>query len=84
MPEQPSGTEPRTARSPLRGRVVLSVLALVLFTVAAVLFAAAAAQPGGSRTAELTATAVCLVTAIIAAADLVVLRRRLRSGRSGP
>jgi hypothetical protein len=79
---QPSGTEPVTARSMLRLRTVLSVLALVLGIFGAVAFARAAADPGGGRTPEIVAAIICGLTAVIAAADLAVLRRR-RAQRTG-
>ncbi|GAA0597095.1 DUF6343 family protein [Actinomadura livida] len=70
---QPSGSEPLTARSPLRLRAVLSVIALVLAVGAAIVFALTAEGDGAW-----TAAAMCAVVAVIAAVDLVVIARRTR------
>lgn len=77
-----SGTEPRTARSPLRLRLILVGVFLPLFTAATVLFALWAADSGAGDSpgrGALTALAVaCALLALTAAADLVVVTRRLR------
>ncbi|MEV4011659.1 DUF6343 family protein [Nonomuraea angiospora] len=69
-----TGTEPLTARSPLRARRILSLVALVLGMAAAVLFAVLAARTG----AEVWRweAAIAAAVAVVAAADLALLRRR--------
>ncbi|MEW9547455.1 DUF6343 family protein [Nonomuraea sp. NPDC050783] len=73
-----SGTEPLTARSPLRARRVLSLVVLVLGVVAAVFFAIRAMSTG--EEVWRWEAAVAGAVAIIAAVDLLVLRHRRRSG----
>lgn len=80
-----SGTEPVTARSPLRLRLVLSASAVVVFGATTACFAV---WPGGIRhaglpgpTALLVLAVVCGVLALLAALDLVVLLRRIRRER---
>ncbi|AQZ66313.1 unnamed protein product [[Actinomadura] parvosata subsp. kistnae] len=75
-----AGTEPVTARSPLRARRALSLAALVLGVVAAVFFAVQAMRTG--QEVWRWEAAIAAAVAVIAAIDLVVLRRR-RSGSSG-
>ncbi|MCK2221811.1 DUF6343 family protein [Actinomadura sp. ATCC 31491] len=75
-----AGTEPTTARSPLRARRVLSLVALVLGVAAAVFFVTRAMSTG--EDVWKWEAAVAAAVAVIAAADLVVLRRH-RAGRSG-
>ncbi len=81
-----TGTEPRTARSPLRLRRLLAGVFLPLFVAAAVLFAiwAARTDPGGSPSrGVLVGVAVgCAALALTAALDLVVVARRLRRRRT--
>ncbi|WP_433479382.1 DUF6343 family protein [Spirillospora sp. CA-142024] len=72
-PRRPRGSEPLTARSPLRLRAVLSVIALVGAVAAAILFTLKA-QGDGSW----AAAGICAAVAVIAAADLVVIARRTR------
>jgi hypothetical protein len=83
-----TGTEPWTAQSPLRLRLLLSAVFLPLFVAATVLFTvwAAHSAPGHSpgRGALLLIAAVCAALALTAAADLVVVTRRLRRERGGP
>ncbi|MET7337509.1 DUF6343 family protein [Nonomuraea sp. NPDC005650] len=69
-----AGTEPLSARSPLRARRILSLVALVLGVAAAVFFALRAASTG----AEVWRweAAIAAAVAIVAAADLALLRRR--------
>lgn len=78
-----TGTEPVTARSPLR--LLLAGAFLPLFTAAAVLFGLWAAEsgPGDSpgRGALVVLTVVCGVFALSAAVDLWVVIRRLRRER---
>ncbi|GAA3174747.1 DUF6343 family protein [Nonomuraea roseoviolacea] len=75
-----SGTEPASARSPLRARRALSTVALVAGVTAAVFFAFSAMSTGADVWAW--EAAIGAVVAIIAAIDLAVLRRRRdRSGR---
>ena len=67
---QPSGTEPRTARSAIGLRRVLAVLALAGSLIAAFFFWRAT---GDAADVALT---ICLVVAATAALDLVYLSRR--------
>ncbi|MFE4667476.1 DUF6343 family protein [Streptomyces sp. NPDC056716] len=85
---QRTGTEPRTARSPLRLRMLLSGIFLPVFVAGAVGFAiwAALSGPGDSPGRAVTATlaAVCAALALAAGVDLAVLVRRVREeGRAG-
>ncbi|MEV0622478.1 DUF6343 family protein [Nonomuraea sp. NPDC050404] len=75
------GTEPVTARSPLRVRRVLSLIALVFGVVAAVVFAVLAVNTG----AEVWRweSGIAAVVAVIAAIDLLVLRHRSSGGQHG-
>jgi len=72
------GTEPVTARSPLRARRILSSIALVLATAAAVFFVVRAMSTGEQVWAW--EAAIAAVVAVVAAVDLVVLRRRRAHG----
>ncbi|MFY1675863.1 MULTISPECIES: DUF6343 family protein [unclassified Streptomyces] len=80
-----TGTEPLTAQSPLRLRLLLSALFLPLFVAAAVLFGLWAArveagdEPG--RGALVAVAAISAAAALMAAADLVTVVRRLRRER---
>ncbi|MEU3105100.1 DUF6343 family protein [Streptomyces griseoflavus] len=80
-----SGTEPVTARSPLRLRAVLAGVFLPLFVAGCALFAvwAADAGPGDSpgRGPLIFIAAVCGFLALTALLDLVVVLRRLRRER---
>jgi len=79
MTDRRTGTEPRTARSPLRLRLVLSAVVLPLALLATIYFGAAAL-----RTGETVWTIEAVLTgliAIVAAIDIVVLIRRLRRSR---
>ncbi|HEY3199919.1 MAG TPA: hypothetical protein VGK55_05195 [Actinomycetes bacterium] len=67
---QPSGTEPRTARSAIGLRRVLAALALVGSLIAAVFFWRATGDAAD------VALIICLVVAATAALDLVYLSRR--------
>jgi len=67
---QPSGTEPRTARSAIGLRRVLAALALVGSLIAALFFWRA------SGDAADVALIICLVVAASAAFDLLYLSRR--------
>ncbi|MEW1777902.1 DUF6343 family protein [Streptomyces sp. NPDC086777] len=82
-----TGTEPVTARSPLRLRRLLSSLFLPLFAMATALFAAWAAASGAGdspgRGALVTLAAVCAALAVAAAVDLLVVSRRLHRERVG-
>ncbi|MFD7432996.1 DUF6343 family protein [Streptomyces sp. NPDC059861] len=82
-----TGTEPRTARSPLRLRMLLNAVFLPVVLAATVLFAlwAANSSPSGvPGPAALTGLAVaCGVLALVAAVDGVVVRRRMRQERDG-
>ncbi|MEU1465190.1 DUF6343 family protein [Streptomyces sp. NPDC005727] len=77
-----TGTEPVTARSPLRLRLLLSAVFLPLFAAETAVLAVWAAHsgPGDSPgSGALTVLAViCGVLALAAALDLAVVTRRLR------
>ncbi|GAA1628992.1 hypothetical protein GCM10009733_027200 [Nonomuraea maheshkhaliensis] len=75
-----AGTEPVTARSPLGARRVLSLVALVLGVVAAVVFAVLAMSTGAQ--VWVWEAVIAAAVAVIAAIDLAVLRHR-RSRRTG-
>ncbi|MEU9499382.1 DUF6343 family protein [Streptomyces sp. NPDC048196] len=81
-----SGTEPLTARSPLRVRMVLSAAAVVVFGAGTACFAVwsatAGTQDSPGPTALLALAVVCGVLVLLAALDLVVLLRRIRRERS--
>ncbi|MEU3255088.1 DUF6343 family protein [Streptomyces sp. NPDC006997] len=83
-----TGTEPATAQSDLRLRLLLTALFLPLFVVATVGFAfwAARSGPGDSPdSGVLTGLAVgCGVLALIAAVDGVVVLRRMSRERGSP
>ncbi|GAB7034923.1 DUF6343 family protein [Streptomyces sp. NPDC021749] len=87
VPEDPrrSGTEPVTARSPLRLRLILSAVAVVVFGAGTVGFAvwsgAAGPQDSPGPTVLLVLAVVCGVLVLLAALDLVVLLRRIRRER---
>ncbi|MET8894058.1 DUF6343 family protein [Streptomyces albogriseolus] len=80
-----SGTEPVTARSPLKLRLLLASVFLPLFVAGTVLFAvwAAGSDAGGSpgRGPLILLAVVCGVLALTAALDLGVVLRRLRRER---
>ncbi|MBT3150479.1 hypothetical protein HTV45_06180 [Streptomyces sp. CHD11] len=80
-----TGTEPVTARSPLRLRLALAGIFLPLFVAGCALFAvwAANAGPGDSpgRGPLIFISAVCGFLALTAALDLAVVLRRLRRER---
>ena len=67
---QPSGTEPRTARSAIGLRRVLAALALVGTLIAAFFFWRASGDAADA------ALIICLVVALSAALDLAYLSRR--------
>ncbi|MEO3804209.1 DUF6343 family protein [Nonomuraea sp. B1E8] len=69
-----SGTEPVTARSPLRARRILSWVALVVAVVAGVFFLVRAMSTG--EEVWRWEAAIAAAVAVVAAVDLVVLRRR--------
>jgi membrane protein YdbS with pleckstrin-like domain len=76
-----AGTEPTTARSPVRVRRILSLAALVLATVAAVFFVSRAVSTGEEVWAW--EAAIAAAVAVIAAVDLLVLRHRRSRRRDG-
>lgn len=82
-----SGTEPRTARSPLGLRLLLSAIYAPLFMAGAALFAlwASRSSAGSSpKSGTLDALAItCGVLALLALMDLLVVVRRRRQERSG-
>lgn len=71
-----TGTEPVTARSAYGLRRVLAWFALVAGLLAAGAFGLAALHPAGSAPAEGLIAGICLLTALVALADLIVLRNR--------
>ncbi|MFI0450241.1 DUF6343 family protein [Actinomadura sp. 6N118] len=75
---QPPGDEPATARSPLRLRAVLSVIALVWAGAAAVLFVFLGRRGEGESALFWGLAVVCVVIIVVAAIDLVVIARRAR------
>ncbi|MFI9392367.1 DUF6343 family protein [Streptomyces bauhiniae] len=81
-----TGTEPVTARSPLKLRLVLGVAGLLVFVLGAVLFAVWAGtvrQQDVPDPTQLTVLAViCGVLALFAAVDLVVVLLRLARERA--
>ncbi|MFF8828904.1 DUF6343 family protein [Streptomyces sp. NPDC015131] len=66
-----TGSEPRTARSPLRGRFWLAVWGLVWAVGGTVAFALAG-RPGWA--------AACGVLAVVVTVDLLLVRRHIRQG----
>jgi hypothetical protein len=80
-----TGTEPMTARSALRLRLLLSAIYTPLFLAGAVLFAvwAARSDAGSSPSSgALGAVAiVCAVMSLLALTDLMVVQHRRRSER---
>ncbi|MGN9782480.1 DUF6343 family protein [Nonomuraea sp. ZG12] len=76
-----AGTEPTTARSPVRVRRILSLAALVLATVAAVFFVSRALSTG--EEVWVWEAAIAAAVAVIAAVDLLVLRHRRSRRRDG-
>ncbi|MEV5553428.1 DUF6343 family protein [Nonomuraea wenchangensis] len=77
-----TGTEPTTARSPLRARRALSMVALVLGVAAAVFFAIRAMSTG--EEVWRWEAAIAAAVAVVAAVDLLVIRHRGSGGRSRP
>jgi hypothetical protein len=75
------GTEPATARSPVRIRRILSLIALVLAAAAAVFFVSRAMSTGEEL--WVWEAAIAAAVAIIAAVDLLVLRHRRSRRRDG-
>ncbi|MEE1927029.1 DUF6343 family protein [Streptomyces sp. TRM 70351] len=80
-----TGTEPVTARSPLRLRLLLALLFTPLFIAGAVLFWAWASTSGpqDAPTAGSLRTLawISTVLAVLALVDLVIVQRRIRRGR---
>ncbi|MFB6553062.1 DUF6343 family protein [Streptomyces sp. NPDC056405] len=83
-----TGTEPVTAQSPLRLRLLLSAVFLPLFVAGAAFFGVWAADtgPGDSpgRGTLVALAAVCAAFVLLAAADLMVVTGRLRRERGTP
>ncbi|BDH05178.1 hypothetical protein HEK131_24050 [Streptomyces seoulensis] len=86
-----TGTEPVTARSPLKLRLILGVIGLLVFLLGTALFAlwaGAVTEQDVPDPTQLTVLAViCGVLALLAAVDLVVVVLRLareRAGRAHP
>jgi Family of unknown function (DUF6343) len=77
-----TGTEPATARSPLRLRLVLASFGAVACGLATIWLVALAREEDG--TARTVVTVLCVISfagAVVAVADAVVIIRRRRSGR---
>jgi hypothetical protein len=74
-------SEPVKARSALRLRAFMSLVALPVALVAGGIFLAMAPQSGDRRTPYVVAAIICFVVVVIAAIDLVVISRRLRLQR---
>lgn len=85
MKRRRTGTEPVTARSPLRLRLILAAGALAVFIAAAVRLAMGAYSAGPrdspSPIVLVVLAAVCGVLALVALLDLAVILRRLRRAR---
>ncbi|MFH8976248.1 DUF6343 family protein [Streptomyces sp. NPDC017890] len=83
-----TGTEPVTAQSPLRMRLLLSAVFLPLFVAGAAFFGVWAADAGSGdspgRGSLVALAAVCAAFALSAAADLMVVTGRLRRERGTP
>lgn len=77
QPRGRTGSEPRTARSPLRLRLALAAFGLVACTVLAVVWFTADDPPGASRAPGWFLAAL----AVVAAVDLLVVGVRLRRRR---
>jgi len=72
------GREPVSARSPLRARRILSLVALVLGAAAAIFFGSLAARTG--ERVWMWEAAIAAAVAVIAVVDLLVLARRSSRG----
>ncbi|AIV32635.1 DUF6343 family protein [Streptomyces sp. CCM_MD2014] len=83
-----TGTEPVRAQSALRLRLLLSAVFLPLFLAGAAYFGQWAAGTGTGdspgRGMLVVIAVVCAALALLAAADLLVVIRRLRSERGTP
>ncbi|MGW4790930.1 DUF6343 family protein [Nonomuraea sp. NPDC004297] len=75
------GTEPVTARSPLRARRILSLIALAFGLVTGVFFVVQAVLTGAQVWRWEAAISAAVV--VIAVVDLAVLRRRRSTGPDG-
>ena len=80
-PHDRPGTEARNARSPLRLRLVLACFGLAFFGAAAIAFGVAASR--SESTAPFVGCAVCVIVAVTAALDAIVIERRIRRGDTG-
>ncbi|MGX4689038.1 DUF6343 family protein [Streptomyces sp. JNUCC 63] len=80
-----TGTEPRTARSPLRLRLLLASVFFPLFIAGTVLFAtwSAGSTPNDSPSDTVLATlsGICAALALTAVVDLAIVIRRLQAER---
>lgn len=81
-----TGTEPRTARSDLRLRRILSLIFAPIFLLGAVGFALLAWHAGSSgpppdRGTYILFAAVCAALTVVALIDLAVIARRMASER---
>ena len=74
-----SGTEPATARSPVRLRLVLAVFGVIVCLAVAVV--AWSLRDEGHPTAMAVVGIVAVAAAVVAVVDLVVLERRLHRTR---
>jgi sterol desaturase/sphingolipid hydroxylase (fatty acid hydroxylase superfamily) len=75
---QPAGTEPVTARSPLRLRAILSGVALAAAAVAGTVFLLYGLAGSGPGAAPWVVAAICGAVVMIATVDLWVIWRRSR------
>lgn len=82
-PHDRPGTEPLTARSPLRLRLVMAVVAAVLFGLGALALFTDAATTSDDRAARVAGGAIAALVAVIAVIDAVVVSRRLRRHDTG-
>lgn len=83
-PRNRRGTEPRTARSPLRLRVWIAGGALLIALLGITLTAAVALDDSSDLQTRATVAALLLVAvAVSAVVDLVVVRARMRRGDKG-
>ena len=76
-PHDRSGTEPLTARSPLRLRLVMSIVAAAVAVVVGISLLAA------GTTGPVLGGVLCLVVAAVAVVDAIVVARRLHHGDTG-
>ncbi|HSF27310.1 MAG TPA: DUF6343 family protein [Actinomycetes bacterium] len=71
-------SEPVKARSALRLRAVMSLIALPVALIAGVILLAVAPGSGEDRAPYVVAAIICFAVVVIAAVDLVVIARRVK------